>query len=302
MAVAVTVSPMASAEELPIQFRNDGIAVLHLVPNPAKPRGGVVVLDSWLIGAIDRAVQRIAARAPGGFMLVSDSERVFVAGADLAEIDALDDTALHTYLRAGSTAFRRISSLPCPSACVIHRAALGGGLELAMHCEALFGVRPAAGEKAWKIGLPECGLHICPGWGGTVLLPARIDPVAAIGATMQGAPFDADRPPAGLFQEVAATAEQARAAAIAWLLAQKHGVPCTAPLNACDAPHRDRTAAAIPFIRPQASNAAATAVIDAVQVGLREGFDAAVAREQQHLVALRHTPEAQAKLSAFLKR
>lgn len=302
MAVAVTVSSMSDAEGLPIEFRNDGIAVLHLVPNPAKPRGGVVVLDSWLIGAIDRAVQRIAAKAPRGFMLVSDSERVFVAGADLAEIDALDDTGLHAYLRAGSTAFRRISALPCPTACVIHRAALGGGLELAMHCEALFGVRPATGEKGWKIGLPECGLQICPGWGGTVLLPARIDPVAAIGATMQGVPFDAERPPAGLLQEVAASAEQARTAATTWLLAQKHGVPRTAPPNACDALHRDRTAAAIPFIRPQASTAAAIAVIDAVQVGLKEGFDAAVAREQQHLVDLRHTPEARARLAAFLKR
>jgi enoyl-CoA hydratase/carnithine racemase len=293
---------MANAEELPIEFRTDGIAVLHLVPNPAKPRGGVVVLDSWLIGAIDRAAQRIAARAPRGFMLVSDSERVFVAGADLAEIEALDDAALHAYLRAGSMAFRRISSLPCPTACVIHRAALGGGLELAMHCETLFGVRPSAADKGWKIGLPECGLHICPGWGGTVLLPARIDPVAAIGATMQGVPFDAERPPAGLLHEVASNVEQARAAAATWLLAQKHGAPRATPPNACDVQHRDRTAAAIPFIRPQASTAAAIAVIDAVQVGLNEGFDAAVAREQQHLVDLRHTPEARARLSAFLKR
>ena len=65
---------------------------------------------------------------------------------------------------------------------------------------------------------------------------------------------------------------------------------------------RDRTRAAIPFVRPQAATAAAIAVIDAVQAGLSEGFDAAVAREQQHLVDLRHTPEARAKLDAFLKR
>ena len=62
------------------------------------------------------------------------------------------------------------------------------------------------------------------------------------------------------------------------------------------------TAAAIPFVRPQAAHAAAIAVIDAVQAGLKEGFAGAVRREQTHLVDLRHTPEARAKLSAFLKR
>ncbi len=293
---------MADTDLLPIEHRPDGVAVLHLVPNPSKLRGGVVVLDAWLIGAIDRSMRRIAEAKPRGFLLISDSERVFVAGADLAEIDALDDEALHTYLQAGSAAFGRIPALPCPSACVIHRAALGGGLELAMHCDALFGVTPPAGDKGWKVGLPECGLNICPGWGGTVLLPARIEPAAAIGATMQGAPFDAARPPAGLFHACHDSPAGAAEAAIAWLLAHPRRQPRAAPPNACDAEHRAMTAAAIPFVRPQAAHAAAIAVIDAVQAGLQHGFAAAVQREQTHLVDLRHTPEARAKLSAFLKR
>jgi enoyl-CoA hydratase/carnithine racemase len=293
---------MADTDLLPIERRPDGIAVVHLVPNPAKPRGGVVVLDAWLIGAIDRSMRHVAESRATGFLLISDSERVFVAGADLAEIDSLDDAALHAYLQAGSTAFGRIPALACPSACVIHRAALGGGLELAMHCDALFGVTPPAGDKGWKVGLPECGLCICPGWGGTVLLPARIEPAAAIAATMQGAPFDAARPPRGLFESTHASPAEAAQAAIAWLLAHPRTTPRSAPANACDAEHRAMTAAAIPFVRPQAATAAAIAVIDAVQAGLKDGFGAAVKREQTHLVDLRHTPEARAKLTAFLKR
>ena len=178
---------MADTLPLPVETRPDGVVVLHLVPNPSKPRGGVVVLDRWLIDSIDVCLRHIATLRPKGFVLVSDSERVFVAGADLAEIDALDNPSLHAYLQAGSVAFRRITSLPCPTACVMHKAALGGGLELAMHCEALFGVTPAAGDKGWKIGLPECGLHICPGWGGTVLLPGRIEPATAIDTVGAGA-------------------------------------------------------------------------------------------------------------------
>ena len=135
---------MADTLPLPVETRPDGVVVLHLVPNPSKPRGGVVVLDRWLIDSIDACLRHIATLRPKGFVLVSDSERVFVAGADLAEIDALDNPSLHAYLQAGSVAFRRITSLPCPTACVMHKAALGGGLELAMHCEALFGVTPAA--------------------------------------------------------------------------------------------------------------------------------------------------------------
>jgi enoyl-CoA hydratase/carnithine racemase len=293
---------MSVGTPLPIERLDDGIVVLHLVPNPSKPRGGVVVLDAWLIGAIDASLQAIDAMKPRGFLLVSDSERVFVAGADLAEIDALDDSALHAYLRAGSAAFRRISSLPCPSACVIHRAALGGGLELAMHCDAMFGVTPTAGDKGWKIGLPECGLHICPGWGGTVLLPARIEPAAAIAATMHGAPFDAAQPPRGLLAASASDAAGARAVAIQWLRANARSNRRTEPVNACEPSHATGTRNAIPFVRPQAAHAAAIAVIDAVQAGLAEGFDAAVEREQLHLVDLRHTPEARKRLDAFLKK
>ena len=77
---------------LPVDRTEDGITVLRLIPNPAKPRGGVVVLDAWLLDAIDATMTEIAAGpTPTGFVLASDSERVFVAGADLAEIDALDD-------------------------------------------------------------------------------------------------------------------------------------------------------------------------------------------------------------------
>ncbi len=291
-----------SDSHLPIECRSDGIVVLHLIANPAKPRGGVVVLDAWLVQAIDHAMQSVDSMDAVGFLLVSDSERVFVAGADLAEIDSLQDNALLAYLKAGSVAFRRISSLRVPSACVIHKAALGGGLELAMHCDALIGVTPSPGEKSWKIGQPECGLHICPGWGGTVMPPARMDPVAAIAATMHGVLFDASSPPDGLFDATARSKDEAIALAAHWIHAHPRTISRSAPRSVCDPVYRDVVAASIPFVRPHTSTAASIAVLDAIGAGLKNGFDAAVASEQKHLVALRHTPEARAKLEAFLKR
>jgi enoyl-CoA hydratase/carnithine racemase len=180
----------------------DGIVTLWLDPNPAKPRGGVVVLDAWLIATIADTCAQIAREGCAGLVLASASTRVFVAGADLAEIDALDDAGLHTYLERGAAAFAAIPALGVPSVAVIHKAALGGGLELAMHCDALIGTLPAEGEKPWLVGLPECGLCICPGWGGTQILPARIDPKTAMVATATGAPWKCADVPAGLFAKV----------------------------------------------------------------------------------------------------
>jgi hypothetical protein len=68
-----------------------------------------------------------------------------------------------------------------------------------------------------------------------------------------------------------------------------------------------RNAAAMtPICDELASTAGATkhgaACLDAVRVGLAQGWDAAVACERAHLVKLRHTLEARAKLDAFLKK
>ena len=77
---------------LPITRDDDGIVTLALTPNPKQTRGGVVVLDSWLLEAIDGTIDAIFdGPDPTGLILSSQSERVFVAGADLAEIDSLDD-------------------------------------------------------------------------------------------------------------------------------------------------------------------------------------------------------------------
>jgi len=294
---------------LPYEIR-DGVHVLFLQPNPEKPRGGVVVLDAWLIGEIKATMAAIAAEKPKGFVLASASARVFVAGADLAEIDALDDAGLHAYLRAGAEAFAMIPALGCPSAAAIHGAALGGGLEIAMHCDALVAALPAEGGKPWQVGLPEAGLCICPGWGGTQMLPARILPALAIERTATGQTWPCTEAPQCLFDvraEAGSGADGAVAAAIRWVKSQDVSTGCFVAMHA---PRRAISPTSAPAIAPicdeLAKSAGATkhgaACIDAVRVGIAHGWSAAVARERDHLVALRHTPEARAKLDAFLKK
>ena len=292
-----------SDSPLPIQIRADNIAVLSLIPNPNKPRGGVVVLDRWLIDSLDAALRQLSQQDLSGLILQSASERVFVAGADLAEIDALNDADLDLYLRAGSVAYGRISALAFTSVAIIHKAALGGGLELAMHCDALIGALPAPGEKSWKVGLPECGLGICPGWGGTMMLAARMDISKAITSTCVGAPFDAIDIPAGLYAKHIGAGESAVDVAAAWIHANPKVQTRRSPLSVADEQFHQATTTALEHLEKQLPNtAAARAVVNAIHVGLQHGFQAGVLCEQKHLIELRHTPEARARLDAFLKR
>lgn len=292
-----------STSALNINELGNGMVSLSLQINPDKPRGGVVVLDAWLIDQIHIAMDRVESMHDlRGFVLESASSRVFVAGADLAEIDAMDDAALHHYLKRAADAFWRIAALPCPSAAIIGKAALGGGLEIAMHCDGLIGVAQPEGEKPFRVGLPEAGLGICPGWGGTQCLPARIDPLLAIKATALGETFPSNALPSCLFNAVAPSAETARATAVSWLASQtkQHPIRC---LRGDQRPALPDVAEAVAKARKELpSTPAALAVCDLVEYGLEHGWSAACERERHALVGLRHTPQAREKLAAFLKK
>src|SRR5882724_3304833 len=191
---------------LPIKVDESGPfagVVTVILEQPGKP---VVVLDLELIQRLEAALNNVP-RTAAGMVLASASERVFVAGADLKSIMELDDAALEKYLAYGSKVFGMISDLPCPTAAAINGAALGGGLELAMHCDGLIGAPPPLKDgqpgRPYPVGLPEAGLCICPGWGGTNLLPARIDPADAIRQTASGTPMMFDQAKnAGIFDAV----------------------------------------------------------------------------------------------------
>ena len=97
---------------------------------------------------------------------------VFCVGADIDEFGKVEDP--REGIRAGHGLFGRIRALPFPTVAAINGAALGGGLELALHCTA----RTLA-TNVRHIGFPEVFLSIIPGWGGTQLLPKLVGPEAA---------------------------------------------------------------------------------------------------------------------------
>ena len=281
----------------------DGITTLRLTPNPSNERGGVVVLDEWLLDQLHLAFDEIeAGPKPTGFILGSTSERVFVAGADLAEIDSKNDAELFAYLEKGAAAFLRITHLDCPSAAIIAGSALGGGLEIAMHCDGLIGVDTPADQKPYLVGLPEAGLGLCPGWGGTQMLPARIPAPDAIRATATGQAFKSNNLPNELFDVVVSQANDLEAAARDWIglhpRTRRWDIPrCIEDMSA------DVVLVAVDELENELpDNDAARAVIECVRSGNADGFKAALESERRLLVSLRHTPTAREKLDAFLNR
>src|SRR5690606_35460044 len=75
----------------------------------------------------------------------------------------------------GHHVFRRLGELGVPSFAFINGAAMGGGLEVALHC-----TYRTVSSGVTAIALPECFLGLVPGWGGTQLLPRLIGPEKAI--------------------------------------------------------------------------------------------------------------------------
>ncbi len=146
----------------------------HSRPTTFGPRG---LLD------LDAALDRLAGRAVAGEIVavgLTGKPFVFAVGADLGMMSSglargPDREAALAVGRMGHRAFRRLGELGVPSFAYVNGAALGGGLEIALHC-----TYRTMSSGATAIGLPECFLGLLPGWGGCHLLPNLIGPAGAL--------------------------------------------------------------------------------------------------------------------------
>jgi 3-hydroxyacyl-CoA dehydrogenase/enoyl-CoA hydratase/3-hydroxybutyryl-CoA epimerase/enoyl-CoA isomerase len=104
-------------------------------------------------------------------LLLSSGKSVFVVGADITEFKGMFSASKEQFVEAAyvvNALFSEIEDLPYPSVAAINGFALGGGFEVCLACDC----RVISSKAA--IGLPETGLGIIPGWGGTVRLPRLI--------------------------------------------------------------------------------------------------------------------------------
>jgi enoyl-CoA hydratase len=122
-----------------------------------------------------------------GVILTGGGEKAFVAGADIGELAKMDSVAGVKVSRDGQEVFRMIERFPKPVLAAVGGYALGGGFELSLACHLRL-----ASDNA-RFGLPEVGLGIIPGYGGTIRLARLIGLGRAIELTLTGEHLKAER-------------------------------------------------------------------------------------------------------------
>ena len=196
-------------------------------------------LDGAMIEALADAARAIDASAPARAAILSGEGKAFCAGGDIAAwggLPALD--MWRDWTRLGHRAFEALARLRVPLIAALTGHAFGGGLELA----AVADIRVA--ETGIKLGLPETGLGMAPGWSGTQRLVRRFGASVVRRMALGGRLFSAEEAlELGLVDEVAAPGEGlARAETIAADIARRGPVAVQivkAMINAAEGEDRD---------------------------------------------------------------
>ena len=128
----------------------------------------VNVFNDATVDELSAALKLLRSKKNVRGLLVTSAKPVLVVGADITEFKntfVLPPAQLKKHFAKNNKNFKQLESFAFPSVVAINGFALGGGLELCLACD----YRVMASTA--KIGLPETGLGILPGWGGTVRLP-----------------------------------------------------------------------------------------------------------------------------------
>jgi enoyl-CoA hydratase/carnithine racemase len=226
--------------------------------------------DEWL-KKFDTILDKVGAGDEISVVHFKSALKTFCAGADLDLMRSLLVTpegrnAMVAVVRRIQNAFSRLEAMPAVSVAEIGGAALGGGLELALACDLR-----VAGEHA-RLGLPEAGLGLVPGAGGTQRLP-RIAGEATARRLILGA-------------EIVDGSEAARLGLVQWVVPDDQLADWTQTLVA--------RLGSLPGPALAACKSCIAATID----GSPEGYD----RELQVTRELHGQAETQRRIQAFLER
>ncbi len=163
-------------------YRNLTLEVAGGVATLAINRPGKLnALNRETVGELDLAVREVAGREDvRGVIVTGAGDKAFVAGADIKELAKMGPLDGIETSRLGQRVFRDIELSRKPFVAAVNGFALGGGCELALACHLR-----VASEQA-KFGLPEVGLGIIPGYGGTVRLPRIVGKGRALELILTG--------------------------------------------------------------------------------------------------------------------
>lgn len=160
---------------------DQGLAVMVL----NRPKA-LNALNEETIDQMSQALDEIEADPANRVLLITGSgEKAFVAGADIRQLKDCDQVRGRAASQKGQQVFRRLELSRLITIAGVNGFALGGGMELAMACDFRIATENAV------FGLPEVGLGIIPGYGGTQRLPRLVGKGMAMELTVSGRKFDA---------------------------------------------------------------------------------------------------------------
>jgi enoyl-CoA hydratase/carnithine racemase len=145
-----------------VDRRDEGDGAEVVLTRPSRHNALDVQMRDELFAALSEL------RLRKGPIVVLAEGASFCSGGDLGQFGSFEDPASAHMVRLGRSLARRFAELSPRTVVGMHGACLGGGIELPA-----FAQRVVASDDA-VLGLPEAGLGLIPGAGGTVSIPRRI--------------------------------------------------------------------------------------------------------------------------------
>jgi len=139
----------------------------HTRPSTFGPAG---------LASLNTALDEIAARTDIAAVGITGKPFIFAVGADLSAMSIVNDPRIiAAFGKLGHDVMRRFGEFSVPTFAFVNGTAMGGGMELALHCN----YRTVSADAA-ALSLPEVFLGLIPGWGGAWLLPNLVGPKNAL--------------------------------------------------------------------------------------------------------------------------
>jgi enoyl-CoA hydratase len=184
------------------------------------PATGVNIFSSRVIGNLGTVVEKVATDPHVRFVVFRGDGRVFLAGADISEMQQFTEDQGRAFAANGHNVFNAVEALPQVTFAAMNGHAMGGGCELAMSCDFRLIV------KDGRIGQPETRLGLIPGWGGTQRITKYVGLGQARRLLFSGDTITAEEAlRLGLVDEVVPTAEELDAALQRWFKLLAPGSP-----------------------------------------------------------------------------
>jgi 3-hydroxyacyl-CoA dehydrogenase/enoyl-CoA hydratase/3-hydroxybutyryl-CoA epimerase len=298
------------AETLRVDQQPDGVADLWI----DVPGLSVNVFNKQVLTDLDAALDSVANESAIQALVIRSSKPSgFLAGADLKSFTQIRSPADAVALSAlGQTLFDKVANLRVPVVALIGGVCLGGGLEFALACD----YRLVIDLPSTQIGLPEIELGLLPGWGGTQRLPRIVGLERAVNVILLARRLNARDALRWGLADAVATGEREVPRELEALLhyaeserkRPKSALPrrtwrqlflestCFGRRLLLRAIQR-QLRRSVPLDMPAPAEA-----LEAMRVGINEGFDAGLAYEREAIGRLAVTPACRNLVSLFFGR